>query len=155
MKLFSLLALAMVFFLSGCGNRPESLSPEDIEAHRAMSQQFLDYIHKADWQGLSEMYEDSAVVMQMYIPALKGRAEIREFWSEFPPIKEMRFYDEGIIGEGNLAYVYGRYWVQLDLEDNPVYEGKYLDERRRQPDGSWMYVAECANTSLPAELSQQ
>ena len=155
MKLYIVICLSAVFSLTSCNNQPKSLSPEDIEAHKAMSQQFLDYVHEANWQGLSEMYEDSAVVMQMNIPALKGRAEIREFWSEFPPIKEMRFYDEGIIGEGDLAYVYGRYWVQIDMEDNPILEGKYLDVRSRQPDGSWKYVAECANTSLPAELSQQ
>jgi len=96
------------------------------------------------------MYEEKAVVMQMHTETIKGPEEIYEFWSGFPPIKKLEFFDDGIIGEGNLAYVYGRYQLEFDLPGNPVDEGKYLDVRRRQADGSWKYVAECANTSLPA-----
>jgi ketosteroid isomerase-like protein len=139
--------ILFMILIAGCSPSPKPLSPEDIRDHEAMTQEFIDHVHARNWKALSNMYEDSAVVMQM------NTESIYEFWSEFPPVKEIRFYDDGIFGEGNLAYVYGRYWLQFDLPDNPVDEGKYLDVRRRQSDGTWKYVAECANTSLPAIIA--
>jgi len=112
-----------------------------------MSQQFLDYVHAKDWKSLSEMYEPGAVVMQMDTPALVGRQAIHDFWAAFPAIAELRFVDDGIYGEGDLAYVYGRYW--LTFADSTADEGKYLDVRRRQSDGTWRYILEAANSSLP------
>ncbi|MHC5212560.1 MAG: protein kinase domain-containing protein [Planctomycetota bacterium] len=134
-------------FSQGAG----ALSAEDIAEHRAMSQEFLDRVHAGDWQGLAEMYEEDAVVLQMHTEPLVGREAIRDFWAAFPPVAELRFEDDGIRGAGDLAYVHGRYWVTFDLPGSPTDEGNYLDVRRRQPDGSWKYVAECSNTSRPAE----
>jgi len=74
------------------------LSEADIAEHRAMSQEFLDRVHAEDWGGLSRMYADDAVVMQPNQPALVSRAAIHDFWAAMPPIKELRFADDGIIG---------------------------------------------------------
>ncbi len=139
--------LALCLMLSACQSPPASLTEEDIQAHREMSQQFLDYVHAGDWESLSKMYEPGAVVMQMNTAALVGNQAIQDFWAAFPSISELRFVDDGIYGEGNLAYVYGRYW--LTFADSTTDEGKYLDVRRRQPDGTWKYVLEAANSSLP------
>lgn len=104
----SFLTICTDFALTGCNYNPRPLSETDIEDHKTMSQQFQDYLYAKDWKYLSEMYEDDAVVMQMYTNSLSGQSEINKFWSDFPPIKELRFIDDGIIGEGNLAYVYGK-----------------------------------------------
>lgn len=151
MKSYLCLTLAAILGMSviGCQSSPAPLSEADIAAHHAMSQEFLDRVHAADWFGLSRMYAEDAVVMQPNQPALDGRAAIHDFWAAMPPIKELRFTDDGIIGEGDLVYVYGRYWLVFDLPGAPSDEGKYLDVRRRQPDGRWLYVAEMANSSLP------
>lgn len=145
------LTLAVILGMSatGCQSSPAPLSEADIAAHHAMSQEFLDRVHAEDWVGLSRMYAEDAVVMQPNQPALVGRAAIHDFWAAMPPIKELRFADDGILGELDLAYVYGRYWLVFDLPDAASDEGKYLDVRRRQPDGRWLYVAEMANSSLP------
>jgi ketosteroid isomerase-like protein len=151
MKSFAFLILTGIHCISvvGCQSSPAPLSKADIRAHHAMSQEFLDRVHAKDWTGLSRMYTEDAVVMQPNQPALVGRAAIREFWASIPPIKELRFADDGIIGEGDLVFVYGRYWLVFDLPGAPSDEGKYLDVRSRQPDGGWKYVAEMANSSLP------
>lgn len=145
------LILAPVLCMSVIGCQPSSppLSEADIAAHHAMSQEFLDRVHAEDWVGLSRMYTEDAVVMQPNQPALVGRTAIHDFWASMPPIKELRFADDGVAGEGDLAYVYGRYWLVFDLPGAPSDEGKYLDVRQRQPDGRWLYVAEMANSSLP------
>ena len=135
--------------LSGCHAGARPLSAADIQAHRDMSQEFLDRVHAGDWDGLSEMYTEDAVVMQPNQPAIVGREAIRAFWAAMPPIRELRFIDDAIVGEGDLVYVYGRYWLTFDLPGEPGDEGKYLDVRARQPDGGWKYVAEMANSSLP------
>jgi ketosteroid isomerase-like protein len=116
-----------------------------------MSQEFLDRVHAKDWKGLSEMYVEDAVVMQPNRPPLAGRRAIHDFWAAMPPIAELRFQDDGIDGEGNTAYVYGRYWLTFDLPGSPTDHGKYLDVRKRQPDGTWKYIAEAANSSVPKE----
>ena len=114
-----------------------------------MSREFLERVRAEDWTGLSQMYANDAVVMQPNRPALHGPKEIHDFWAAMPPIKELRFADDGIIGEGDIAYVYGRYWLTFEDPAIPVDHGKYLDVRKRQADGSWKYVAEMANSSLP------
>ena len=96
-----------------------------------MSQQFLDHLHARDWKALSEMYEEDAVVMQMGTPTLVGRQAIHDFWASFPPVAELRFADDGVVGEGDLVYVYGRYWLRFEDPEMPADEGKYLDVRRR------------------------
>lgn len=145
----SILLLTGAFVtLCACTSGPTPLTEADIAAHREMSQQFLDHAHAKDWQALSEMYEEDAVVMQMNTPMLVGRKAIRDYWAAFPPIAELRFVDDGIVGGGDLVYVYGRYWLTFEDPDLPADQGKYLDVRRRQADGSWKYVAEAANSSL-------
>lgn len=139
----------VIALLGACTSVPSSLSAEDVAAHRAMSQRFLDHVHARDWTALAEMYEEGAVVMQMNTPALVGRRAVRGFWASMPAIAELRFIDDGIRGEGDLVYVYGRYWLTFEDPDLPPDEGKYLDVRRRQADGTWKYVAEAANSSLP------
>lgn len=62
-----------------------------------MSQEFLDRAHADDWIGLSQMYTEDAVVMQPNQLALVGRKAIHDFWASMPPIKELRFVDDGII----------------------------------------------------------
>jgi len=74
------------------------LSDADIMAHHEMSQEFLDHVHARDWDGLSKMYTDDAVVMQPNQPALVGRDAIHDFWASMPPIKELRFADDEITG---------------------------------------------------------
>jgi ketosteroid isomerase-like protein len=151
MRFLACAVLAPLFSVgvAGCQSSPAMLSDADIRAHQAMSQEFLDRVGAEDWDGLSKMYTEDAVVMQPNQPALVGREAIRDFWAAMPPIKELRFADDGITGEGDLAYVYGRYWLVFDLPGAPSDEGKYLDVRQRQPDGRWLYIAEMANSSLP------
>ncbi|MHC5003005.1 MAG: YybH family protein [Planctomycetota bacterium] len=150
----SLLPIAGIALLGGCTSAPTPLSAEDIRAHREMSQEFLDRVHAQDWRGLSEMYAEDAVVMQPSAEALVGRQAIHDYWASMPPIRELRFHDDGIVGEGDLAYVHGRYWLTFDLPGAPSDHGKYLDVRRRRADGTWEYVAEMANSSLPPEGSE-
>ncbi len=147
--LYLTLAAILCISIIGCQSSPVPLSEEDMATHHAISQEFLDRVHEGDWVGLSRMYTEDAVVMQPNQPALVGRAAIHDFWAAMPPIKELRFADDGIIGEGDFVYVYGRYWLVFDLPGAPSDEGKYLDVRVRQPDGRWLYVAEMANSSLP------
>ena len=54
-----------------------------------------------------------------------------------------------IEGRGDLAYVRGTYTMTLhpDGAPEPVEDaGKYLEIRRKQSDGSWLYVADMFNS---------
>lgn len=117
----------VVAVLSGCQSAARPMSAADIQTHRDMSQEFLDRVHAEDWDGLTKMYTEDAVVMQPNQPALVGRAAIRDFWASMPPIKELRFVDDGIMGEGArylvLEYVEGRTLAErLDRGSLPVDE---------------------------------
>lgn len=54
-----------------------------------------------------------------------------------------------VVGAGDLAYVSGRYHLTLTRKGAPVDSGKFLDIRERQKDGSWLYVADMFNSSVP------
>ena len=134
--------------VSACQPAP-ALSEADLQAIQAMTQQFEEHVNAKNWDAVSQLYTEDAVLMPPNAPTVEGRTAIREFFAALPPVAEFSSKDDTIVGLGELAYVYGRYVLSLDLEGSPVDSGKYLDIRRRQADGSWKMSVDIFNSSIP------
>lgn len=139
-----------VICLLGCAPKAAPLSAADIEANKAVGQAFATAVVAKDFDAASALYADSAVLLPPNAPAMVGKAAIREFLNGFPPLTELTLTVDGIVGAGDLAYAHGRYHLTVAAEGAPVDSGKFLDVRQRQADGSWKYVADMFNTSIPA-----
>jgi len=139
-----------VLGLLGCTPKAAPLSAADIAANNAVSQDFARALVAKDVDAASAFYADSAVLLPPNAPAVVGKAGIRGFLGAFPPLTELTLTVDGIVGAGDLAYAYGRYHLTVAAQGAPVDSGKFLDIRQRQADGSWKYVADMFNTSIPA-----
>lgn len=141
-------ALALLATI-GCQAPPPALSTADIEAARAFSQAFQQHVLAQEWDAATAMYTDSAVFMPPNSPALKGHAAIREWMGAFPPVASFTVTTDAVVGAGDLMYTYGRYDMTLGLPGSPTDNGKFVDIRRRQKDGSWKFEVDIFNTSVP------
>jgi ketosteroid isomerase-like protein len=98
------------------------------------------------------LYEDNAVRMPPNAPAFHGRAANRAFLDRFPPITSFAFRAVDFGGQGGLAYMHGAWSISLAPPGGQAVtdSGKILIVYRKQPDGSWLRIADAWNSDLPS-----
>jgi ketosteroid isomerase-like protein len=149
--LFALLTLNAI--LPSCAPAPPAgISDADEAAIREVSDSFLEKALAKDWDALAGLYTEDATLMPPNMPAQSGgRASLKAFFESFPAISDMRFELDDIDGIGNLAYVRGRYEMSLAVEGAPEPvpdRGKFVEIRRKQPDGRWLIAVDIFNSDL-------
>lgn len=104
-----------------------------------------------DWEAyVAVYYAPDAVVMPPNAGRLEGRAAMAEFLASFPPMNVMEFEMLSMEGSGDMAYVVGRYHLEMEGPDGPMTDdGKYIEIWKRQPDGGWKIAFDIFNTDLP------
>jgi ketosteroid isomerase-like protein len=127
---------------------PQDLSPADIQAIQSVSDRFPQHLVARNADSLLRLYTADAFVMPPNHPAVTGRDAIRQWQASFPPVAEFTLNNEKIEGRGDLAYVRGYYVMRI--AGAPVDTGKYLEIRRRQPDGSWPIAVDIFNSNSAA-----
>jgi uncharacterized protein (TIGR02246 family) len=127
-------------------------SEEDVTAIRASTESFAEAIRAGDWAGVAALYTEDAVFMPPNEPAVQGRAAIEAWMGAFPPLTEFSPAVVDIDGRGDLAYVRGTISMTIVPEGTPepIREtAKYVEIRRRQPDGTWLIAVDIFNSDLP------
>lgn len=130
---------------------PDPITQEDREEIRAFYPRWTERILDGDFDGLVELYAEDAVVMAPNYPPVRGRDEVLGFMRGFPPVTRADFEVDEIEGYGDLAYVVGRYSMTLEPEGAPgpvQDEGKFIEIRRRRPDGRWLLARDIFNSNL-------
>jgi ketosteroid isomerase-like protein len=98
------------------------------------------------------LYTEDAVFMPPHHPAVHGRAALEIWLASFPRVLRMTLTVEDIDGRADIAYVRGSYTMTLHPEgaSNPIDDaGKFLEIRKRQPDGSWLLAVDMFNSDNP------
>lgn len=129
------------------------ITDADREAIRAFYDGWSDALLEERYGEMLELYTDDAVMMPPNQPALRGKEEIQAFMEGFPPVTRIDFDVDEIEGYGDLAYVTGTYAMTLEPGDapGPVEDrGKYIEIRRKQPDGRWLLSRDVFNSDLDA-----
>ena len=115
-------------------------------AIRASSEAFTRLVVAGEFDRLTHLYTEDAVVMPPGHPALQGRAAVKSWMEAFPKISRFDVELHEIDGEGELAYVRGSYVMTIITDQGSVDTcGKYIEIHRRQPDGSWAIVRDIFN----------
>lgn len=127
------------------------LSKADVAKINEVTQTFVKAALAKDWATLAALYREDAVLNPPNAPAVRGRAAIRAWMEKLPPLTEFRATNETIEGCDGIAYVMGTYTMTMAPPGaEPVKDsGKFLEIRRRQPDGRWLYAVDMFSSDLP------
>jgi uncharacterized protein (TIGR02246 family) len=130
---------------------PAELSAADLEAIRAVDAAATEAGVAGDFNAFAALYTEDAALLAPNLPAIEGRAAIRDYWASVPPMTAFEIEIDEIVGRGDLAYVRGRYTLELSPPGAPEPvrdEGKFIEIRRRQADGSWPLAVDIYNSDL-------
>ena len=144
----SLLALA------SCAPAGPVFTDEDRDAIADVVSQVLDIANTSQaWDEYVRLfYTEDAVLLPPNGEALRGRDAIQDFLASFPPFKDLSFEQVDVDGSGDLAYVYGRYSLNLVDSDGAIMgsdRGKFIELWTRLEDGSWKIHHDIFNSDLP------
>jgi ketosteroid isomerase-like protein len=138
--------------LASCGPKaPQGLTDQDRAAIRQSGADFAASMLAKDFTKAAASYTADAVVLPANGPAATGRAAIEQLLGTFPPLSAFTLNSVEIEGVGDIAYHRGTYFMTMQLPGGITVSdsGKYLEIRRRQPDGTWLTTRDIWNSDIP------
>ena len=143
--------LIMIGACSEPSNR--GLSAEDRAGLEAMTQSWLAAHRDRDWDALASHYTEDAILMPPFAPIIQGKSTILDWFAENEGHTTIEVENIEIEGYEDLAYVRGTSIVTREIPGHsPVsFEGKFLDIRRRDVDGSWKVSVDMFSPDLPLD----
>jgi ketosteroid isomerase-like protein len=141
------LATVLLVSLAACQSAPSELTEADRAAIQQATDQFVEHIRSADYASVSMLYTEDARFMPPNQPTVSGRSAIQEWMQGMPAVTQFSLTNDQIAGQGDMAYVIGRF--VMGLEGMPVDSGKFIELRQRGADGVWRITADIFNSSMP------
>jgi ketosteroid isomerase-like protein len=129
-----------------------TLSSAELASIRDVSDRFARHLVARDFDSIAQLYTADAVLMPPHHPAVEGRGAIRNWLGNFPRVSRFTLTNHAIEGRADLAYVRGSYEMTLHPEGapGPIEDtGKFIEIRKRQPDGSWLLAVDTFNSDKP------
>jgi len=148
-----LIVPGLILILAACRVAPPALTDEDKTSIRAAIDSLVANVRARRDSANALLYTENASVMPPNAGIVEGRAAVRGWLTAFPPVSDFTLTPIEIDGRGDLAYVRGTYSFKLVGPDgHQVGEdhGKFLEIRRKQPDGKWLIAADIFNSDVPA-----
>lgn len=139
--------LSLVIAASALGSPPTSLSTEDIAKIKKVHRDFENAWLRGDAEGVRSLFTEDCVLLPHHGEQPRvGKKEMNEFW--FPTdgprttITKLNVTLEGIGGDGQTAYVWGKHevaWttIQDGKTTSSSNKGTFLNILRKQADGRW------------------
>ncbi len=141
----------LIVLLGACRVAPPSLSDADKAAIHAVTDSFVANAKVRRDSAVALLFTENGSFMPPNGPIVEGRAAIRAWLENFPPMSEFTATDVELDGRGDLAYVRGTYELTIagaSGRPGAPDRGKYLEILRRQPDGTWLIVVDIFNSDL-------
>ena len=129
----------IMFLIISCQSpNQQELSSEDELAIRATSEKWLTAAKEGNWEKVVETYTDDAILWYQNEEAIIGKEALLEYFQSQSPMSILDLQINEIEGRGNLAFVSGTVSVTPE-KGVTIVVGKYLDIRKKQHDGSWLF----------------
>ncbi len=157
--LWSLFSLG--YLLIGCNTNQQTSPPADSRAadEAAVRKADADWAAKSqskqtdDWVGF---YSDDAVVLPPNQPAATTKESIRNTIGNLLALPGLMFNWQAakveVARSGDLAYVQGTYELSFKPPKGKAVSdhGKYVEDWKKQPDGSWKCTVDMWSSDMPA-----
>jgi uncharacterized protein (TIGR02246 family) len=154
--------LFIIMILPGCAPEPEPPAEQgtsieaDMEAVRALPEQWDVAYHANDLEALMQLYAHDAIRLPPDEAIQDGEEAIRNHhqldFSEYTSEGDMVVVDARV--SGDLGYVRGTYngTSTPKADGEPIkYDNKFVMVIQRQADGSWKTICEIWNDNPPSE----
>ena len=139
--------LGLVAAACGSSGGPNAFLDTDKSSIRAATDSFTVYVVQRRDSMAAAIYAENATFMPPNQAMVQGRAAIRTWIKNSPPLKQFVVSPIEINGRGDLAYLRGTF--QAVFENGTTDRGKFLEIRRRDKDGRWLIVSDIFNSDLP------
>ena len=126
---------------------PRPILDTDKTTMRASLDSFTAYVVMHRDSLAAAMYAENATFMPPNQSMVQGRAAIRAWIKQLPPLSHFTASAIAINGRGELGYIRGTY--QTLYVTGASEHGKFLEVRRREKDGRWLIIADIFNSDLP------
>jgi len=138
----------------GCSQPPPpDTSEADIQAIRAIVDDFDAAFNAGDYDALAELYDENAIRMPNEAPPQVGRESIREWFRQ--EIEEAEREIDNTVRDAQVFGDWGYMWgdaegsfTTVDGGETTVVDSKWMSVVRRQPDGSWKTYRDIYNTNV-------
>lgn len=154
-------AVVALLVAVACGPpSPAPLSQADRDALRRAGEQLRQAVIEGDADAVAAQYAGDAYLDPPFSPAVTGRDAIRDHYAEATGgVMEFEHEARTVDGEGNLAYVRGRWSLTArppgaEGDSTVSHEGGFVEVRRRQGDGSWLIVEHIVHARPPTVPGQ-
>ncbi|HJS44612.1 MAG TPA: DUF4440 domain-containing protein [Gemmatimonadales bacterium] len=144
--------IALLVLLAACQATAPPLSDADKAAIRAVTDSLVVYMRANRDSDLAGLYTRHAVFMPPNAGIVEGRPAILANFQVGPAMTDFTLTNVDIDGRGDLAYVRGTYsFAMPPAAGRPALNdhGKFLEIRRRQPDGKWLISTDIYNSDIP------
>ena len=145
---------AFLFLIAACSEPSNrGLSAEDRAGIEAMTLSWIAAHRDRDWDAVASHYTEDSILMPPFSPIIQGKLTIRNWFAENESHTTVEIDILEIEGYEDLAYVRGTSIVTHEIPGQlPVsFEGKYLDIRRRDVDGSWKISVDIFSPNRPVD----
>jgi ketosteroid isomerase-like protein len=134
----------MSYVIDGAG-----LTPTDVAAIRAMIEPWTNACVGRDWDRLLALCTEDVTFLPPNEATVQGPG-VHRWLENFPTIKAMAIEIDHIEGAAQLACLRGAVKMTLDISGQEVlFNGKYTDLFRKQPDGTWRFALVIWNSNEP------
>jgi ketosteroid isomerase-like protein len=147
----SAVLLAAVLMACATPVPPAGLSETDVAAIRANGDAFEKAVNDTNWAAFADFYTATTQFMPPNGPALTSHEALIAFGRGFPPFDGFNLTPVTIDGNGDLAFVHGRYSWTIRVPGTPAVpdSGKYIEIWRKQADGTWKITHDVFNSDVP------
>ena len=159
MKTLQLVILVIVAMaICACGQKNDSAKV--TEQQKEVNAKWDKAMNAGDADALASLYADDAIRMSPNEPVWEGKDAIHNGFRSLLEKNSVNGVNlvTGVILTDDYAIVRGtsKYDVIPKTGGETIHgEGKYLDIRKRQPDGSWKSVLSIWNSDLPPVIMNQ
>jgi len=145
------LCLNVIFFLINCSTAPKNeLTENDVKYLKSIADRDEELVVGEQWDTLTAQYTPDAVRHPPNGSPIRGRDSIRNWFNYLPPIKAFHFRMDELKGNGSYAYMRATYDITVSSPDlrDITDTGKTLIVFKKQPNGSWLRVADAWSSNL-------
>ena len=155
---YLLVIMLAVPFLVSCEKAPKDTTDEDLQAIKAVSEQFTNAYNQGDAAVVAEHYTEEAKYLPTNSPMIVGREGIQaDHQANFDAGAgdlQLTVIDFNV--DGDLAYEVGKFTLTIEPEEGEAISvsGKYVRIWKRV-NGSWKVDVLISNTSLPLSAPEE